>query len=197
MELDQIKSYFTPTNILDIGANVGGWYNHCKSYFPDSYILSIEANEGCESALKACNPNYIIALLAKDEEMYDFFTLRDAPTATGNSIYKELTYVYTDNSTIINKKKGVMLDNLLRSRSFDLIKMDVQGAELDVIKGGITICKQAKGIILEVAFEAYNQNAPLYDEVIEYMSSIGFSKELILTNLPQHHDIFFINKNIL
>jgi FkbM family methyltransferase len=203
MNLDLIKPYFIPQKVLDIGANVGNWYSHCKNVFPESYIFSIEANDGCEELLKSTNPNSIITLLAKNEELYDFYTKKDAPTATGNSIYKELTPYYDDESTnIVTKKKGTMLDKLFPKETFDLIKMDVQGAELDIIKGGKKLCKKAKGILLEVALKEYNLNSPLHDEVVEYMESIGFIKKEILEDLAYngeiyHQDILFINENII
>ena len=80
--------------------------------------------------------------------------------------------------------------------------MDVQGAELDIIRGGIKLCKKAKGILLEVALKEYNQNSPLYDEVVDYMNSIGFTKYEVLSDLPYngeiyHQDILFINENII
>lgn len=203
MNLQVINPYFTPQRVLDIGANIGEWYSLCKSNFPGSYIFSIEANDGCEEALKSVNPNSLIALLAKDEKIYDFYTKIDAPTATGNSIYRELTPYYDNDSTnLIVKKQGVMLDKLFPNETFDLIKMDIQGAELDVISGGINLCKKAKGILLEVALKEYNSNSPLHDEVVKYMESIGFIKKETLTDLPYngeiyHQDILFINENII
>ena len=73
MNLNKITNYFIPYRILDIGANVGGWYRECKSYYPYSEILSIEANDECEEILKTVNPNYKIALLAKDNEIYKYY----------------------------------------------------------------------------------------------------------------------------
>ena len=203
MNLQLITPYFTPQRVLDIGANIGEWYSLCRNNFPESYIFSIEANDGCEGLLKAANPNSIIALLAKDEKMYDFYTKTDASTATGNSIYRELTPYYNDESTnLIIKKQGVILDKLFPDETFDLIKMDIQGAELDVISGGINLCKKAKGILLEVALKEYNLNSPLHDEVVEYMESIGFIKKETLSDLAYngeiyHQDILFINENII
>lgn len=203
MNLHIIKNYFTPQRVLDIGANVGGWYSLCRDTSPESYIFSIEANDGYKIPLKTTNPNSIIALLAKDEEIYDFYTKTDASTATGNSIYRELTPYYDDEATnSIVRKQGVMLDKLFPDKTFDLIKMDIQGAELDVIRGGIKICKKAKKILLEVALKEYNSSSPLHDEVVEYMESIGFIKKETLTDLPYngeiyHQDILFINENTL
>jgi len=203
MNLQIINSYFTPQRVLDIGANVGEWYSLCKNTFPESYIFSIEANDKCEESLKSVNPNSLIALLSKDEKIYDFYTKTDAPTATGNSIYRELTPYYDNEATnLIVKKQGNMLDKLFPNETFDFIKMDIQGAELDVISGGINLCKKAKGILLEVALKEYNLNSPLHDEVVEYMKSIGFIKKETLTDLGYngeiyHQDILFINENII
>jgi ribosomal protein RSM22 (predicted rRNA methylase) len=38
MGLEKIKNYFEPKSILDIGANVGQFYNEIKGIFPDSKI---------------------------------------------------------------------------------------------------------------------------------------------------------------
>lgn len=203
MNLNKITNYFIPYRILDIGANVGGWYRECKSYYPYSEILSIEANDECEEILKTVNPNYKIALLAKDNEIYKYYKNKDVYSSTGNSIYKELTPHYTDDNTYFVEIQGVLLDDLLlKQNPFDLIKMDVQGAELDIIKGGYFTCINAKGILLEVALKEYNQGAPLYDEVIDYMKSIGFKQVEVLENLPYngeiyHQDLLFINENII
>lgn len=203
MNLNKITDYFIPNNILDIGANTGGWYNECKLHFPHSNILSIEANDECEEILKTVNPNYKIALLAKDNEIYKYYKNKEVYSSTGNSIYKELTPHYTDNNTYFVEIPGTKLDDLLQGQNpFDLIKMDVQGAELDIIKGGYFICINAKGILLEVALKEYNQGAPLYDEVINYMKSIGFKQVEVLENLPYngeiyHQDLLFINENII
>ena len=203
MNLEVVKQYFYPITILDIGANTGGWYTEAARCFPGSNIFSIEANPECEEKLKGTNPEYLICLLAKDNEMYDFYTTKNAKGATGDSMYKELTYNYADENLVVIKRQGHKLDGLFEKGSaFDLIKMDVQGAELDIIKGGLNIFRASKGAILEVALKEFNQNAPLYDEVVEYMNSINFRLAETLEDLYHlgeiyHKDLFFVNENII
>ena len=62
------------------------------------------------------------------------------------------------------------------NKVFDIIKIDTQGSELDIIKGGLETVKKASYVILEVPTLQYNEGSPLFDEVIDYMKQIGFSK---------------------
>jgi FkbM family methyltransferase len=199
MKLQIITDYFYPYRILDIGANIGQFHTLAKQNFPSSFIFSIEANKECEAFLKVLTDNYYIGMLAKDNSEYEFFKNKTNPISTGNSLYKELTPFYSQDKLDIIKEKGIMLDHLFESNSeFDLIKIDTQGSELDIITGGQNLCKKAKGILLEVSLTPYNENAPLYDEVIQYMGNFGFEKTQILDEVYNHgshqQDILFINK---
>lgn len=200
MNLHVISKYFYPYRILDIGANIGQFHTQCKSNFPDSYVFSIEASGECEPYLKQITKNYYIGLLAKNNNEYNFYSRKDTGIGTGNSIYRELTHFYSDEQLNVIKQRGIRLDDLFEDDSeFDLIKIDTQGSELDIIEGGINLCKRAKGILLEVSITQYNDGAPLYDEVIEYMNQFGFRSTEVLDESRNHgsyqQDILFINEN--
>jgi FkbM family methyltransferase len=200
MKLYKIQEYFSPYTILDIGANIGQFHKLAQETYPEAFIFSIEASPECEQALKEITPNYYIGLLAKDNSEYDFYSRKDAPTGTGNSIYKELTSFYSDDKLEIIKQKGIKLDDLFEETSeFELIKIDTQGSELDIISGGLNLCKKAKGILLEVSLNQYNEGAPIYDEVVQFMENIGFKIVAILDESRNHgshqQDILFINEN--
>lgn len=200
MNLYKIQEYFLPYRILDIGANIGQFHKLAQSTYPEAFIFSIEASPECEQSLKEITSNYYIGLLAKDNSEYNFFSRKDAPTGTGNSIYRELTHFYSDDKLEILKQTGIKLDDLFEEDSeFDLIKIDTQGSELDIISGGLNLCKKAKGILLEVSLTQYNEGAPLYDEVISFMQNLGFKAVAILDEARNHgahqQDILFINEN--
>lgn len=199
MNLSKIQNYFYPHRILDIGANIGQFHSLCKQHFSDSYVFSIEASNDCEPYLKNITDQYYIGLLAKDNSNYKFYSLKSNSINTGNSIYKELTEHYSNSDLDIIDKKGIPLDNLFEPESeFDLIKIDTQGSELDILSGGSQLCSKAKGILLEVSLTQYNENSPLYNEVIEFMDNFGFKKAEILDEtihpLVHQQDILFIKK---
>lgn len=196
LNLSLVTKYFTPNRILDIGANTGQFHMFARQNFPNSYIYSIEAESTCEPELKQVTDQYYIGLLAKDNLEYDFYKLKSNEKCTGNSIYRELTEHYENASQyIIEKKKGVMLDDLLADKlPFDLIKIDTQGSELDIMAGGKIVCSKAKGILLEVSMTPCNENAPLFDTVSTYMHNIGFSfSETLATSIYKN----FVQKDIL
>jgi FkbM family methyltransferase len=204
MKLELIQKYFTPTSVLDIGANIGQFHRLIKSAYPDANVYSVEANPNCEDALKFVTNHYgtqyKIALLSKDNAAYDFYTRKDDPVGTGNSIYKELTDFYSDNNTVVETKQGITLSELFDNVDlplFDLIKIDTQGSELDIISGGIHLCKYATGILLEVSVTPYNIGAPLKDEVINFMTNLGFTEVEILDEIypfgSHQQDVLFIN----
>lgn len=54
------------------------------------------------------------------------------------------------------------------------LKIDVQGAELQVLRGGAATLARSELVQLEVALLHYNEGAPLMPEVIAFMAERGF-----------------------
>jgi len=202
MNLNLVTKYFHPYTILDIGANIGQFHTLAKSCFPNSYVFSIEASEECELELQKITDQYYIGLLTKDDSVYNFYSRKDTGTGTGNSIYRELTRWYDDENIKVVEKQGIRLDELFTDDStFDLIKIDTQGSELDIISGGKELCSRAKGILLEVSLKPYNENSPLIDEVNSFMTQFGYdAKEVLdvgrhpLTGEIIQNDILYIKQ---
>jgi len=94
----------------------------------------------------------------------------------GNSVFKEKNdKVFPKENYII--KKTITLDTLVESKNIpypDLIKMDIQGGELNALKGATNVLKSCSLLILELPDVEYNEGAPQKDAVIEYLKSIGY-----------------------
>jgi FkbM family methyltransferase len=187
---------------------MGEFYTLAKQTFPESYIFVIEGNKECEPFLKNLGTQYLIRLLGKERKKTIFYKTAMDPLCTGNSIYKEITPHYNDGRLIEEEAELRTIDDTFQEETqFDLIKIDTQGSELDILEGGKKIASKAKGILLEVSYNKYNEGAPLYDEVVEYMDRYGFTEkeklnEFIWTKEQQgvelmQRDLLFINKNIL
>jgi len=69
------------------------------------------------------------------------------------------------------------IDSVVKEKGFplpDLVKLDVQGCEIDILKGMSDTIKSCKHIIVELQYVQYNEGAILADEGIQYIESLGF-----------------------
>ena len=66
------------------------------------------------------------------------------------------------------------LDDIKDLPEIDFIKMDIQGAELTVLKNGLTKIRNAVAIQLEVSFICLYENQPTFGDVDVWMRQNGF-----------------------
>lgn len=165
---------FSPTTIVDVGAYEGDWARMAARVFPRTPIYMFEANPEKEPFLASTareipEAEYQLALLGSAA----------APTVTfhvggmGSSVLKEDTSIPQESRTLPMNT----LDELLRQRPVRkpcLLKMDVQGYELEILRGAPETLEKSELVLLEVALLPYNQGAPLFADVVQYMSAQGF-----------------------
>ncbi len=162
------------TTVLDIGANTGEWAEFIINNVPSIQVLSIEANPHCESALKNKNLNYKICCLSDSVKNVNFYVNPKFLQSTGSSYYKENTVHFTENDFL--QIQTNTLDNLLQNYpvTYQYLKMDTQGSELDILNGGKEIIKMCKYIQIETANINYNNNSPLKQKVHKFLTENGF-----------------------
>ncbi len=165
---------FQPGLVVDVGAYRGEWTEMFRVCFPKSTILMVEAQEQKRPALEAIRErlgsgiDFRIALLGPETGREVSF----AEMETGSSVYQEQSR-YDRNVT---KRQTVRLDDLVadQSQSVDFLKLDVQGYELEVLRGASKVLEQAQAVLMEASFVPVNQGAPLVAEVIRFMDDHGF-----------------------
>tara|TARA_B100000676_G_scaffold149888_1_gene148101 strand:- start:492 stop:1154 length:663 start_codon:yes stop_codon:yes gene_type:complete len=198
--LQKLKSFgFEPKNILDIGANKGKWTLEIKkkvfSKAEFTLIEAIDYEELEKLSLKHDNINYKNILLDEIEHLVTWYEKRN----TGDSLFRENTGYFDDCKEI--KRTTTTLDKVFQKNEvFELIKIDCQGAEIPILKGGNILVQKSSVIILEVPFMGeYNIGAPNFYEHINYMENIGYRVFDIVElhrvdNILIQIDIIFIKK---
>lgn len=158
-------------SVLDVGAYRGEFARLIKELFPGSRIKCIEGDERQAPFLLDFDVEFY--LLSKKTKQIDFYTLPEDACTTGSSIYRENTVHYQD--PLVLKKWAYALDDL-NFPAFDFIKLDVQGSELDVLKGGKKYLAKTQPtyLLIETSIQQYNQGAPLAGEVISYLNKTGY-----------------------
>lgn len=159
---------------VDGGAAEGSWTQRFNTVFPESAVLCVEPRDDCQSRLRvavANLPNVTIekTLLGAHEGFADFHEHADQSSVLSNSsghgFGSVVRHPMTTLDAIIERKR----------LSFpDLIKLDLQGAELLCLKGAPKSVEKAEIVILEVSFIPIYSKNPLVGEVIPFMSQRGF-----------------------
>ena len=179
-------SSFVPVTCLDIGANTGQFVTEWRKIFPDCEVTSIEPNPHCEKGLKKLGVKYLQCAVSDKIGKLELIVPKAKPNSKGASFYKEIKFNSIPDDQILKITVPVTtLDTLFPTKKFDVIKIDVQGAELDVINGGVATLTNSPYIIIEVSLTPYNQGAPLADIIVARMKQLNFFVQDI-TN--QHND---------
>ena len=173
--LRELSKKYKPNSILDIGAHHGEFSKFCKSLWKDVDLLMIEGNDECDSILDNVPFDHCIVLLSDTNKEVTLYLNPNYLDCTGTSYYKERTRHYKNSIEV--KKNTYTLDEVVEDidKKYDIIKIDTQGSELDIIKGGLKTVQNCSYLIMEVPTLQYNEGSPLFDEIIEYMNNIGFS----------------------
>jgi FkbM family methyltransferase len=184
------ESGFAPTGVLDIGAYEGLFAREVRGVFPDAHILMIDALAENEEALKQVSAEigaaYAIAMLGDaDCEAIPFFVVdterRPDLVKTGASKFRERTDFPMRERSVAQRR----LDSLIAPYDppYGLIKLDVQGAELDVLRGLGARLADAEIILMEMSLVEYNEGAPLIAEALFVLENMGF----VLCEIVEEH----------
>jgi FkbM family methyltransferase len=163
---------FSKTVALDVGANIG---NH--SLFFSNYFEKIVAFEPHPLNYKLIELNSSLSSKKNIEiynsgisDQYGEMTISCVDVANSGSFSLNNTpSISSDTLVIVNT-----LDNLCNGRHISLIKIDVEGMELNVIKGASNIILQYQPVIL---FEQKHSNfSEGNSDVILQLAKLGYTK---------------------
>jgi FkbM family methyltransferase len=143
--------------IVDVGANIGQFMFACKNVFPDAKVYSIEPDPNIFKILKKNTKNYknvTVYNLALNniKRKIKFYVSSEFSEWSSLKIINDKKYTVS----VVNAEKG---DVLLRSiKQIDLLKIDVEGAEYDVVLGLLDTLKRTKYLLIEVSLERNDED---------------------------------------
>lgn len=171
---------FNPKLILDVGANRGDWTRMAKAVFPKASFLLIEPQVEMRQSLNAlCSKFENISWIeagAGSKEGKLVQTIWD--DLAGSSFLP-----HVDENLLRSGKQReveiVTIDSLLSSRNLtipDLVKLDIQGFEIEALRGANSLFGKTELFIMEVSLFAFADvpGVPIFREVVEFMSERGY-----------------------
>ncbi len=196
--------------VLEIGAAPGDDhvepFYHLLDAFPGSRIIGFEVDaEQCAEMNRtaAKGVSYLPVALGRTEEVRPFHVTKSPLCCSLYRPNEELLRLYNrmDMADLVSvtEIETQSLDHVTATHGIadvDFIKIDVQGASLDVFQGGETVLKDVAALVSEVEFLPHYVDQPLFGEVCSHLAARGLMfhrflglqgralKPMILNNNP-------------
>jgi FkbM family methyltransferase len=186
----------TPGQIVDAGAARGEWTRECMRVFPDSrYLLvdPLDENRPALAELAAGRPLIKVwhGALGPEEGRVDMHVHGDQSSVLSSEF-----------SAVVGRRTVPVrtLDSFLGAELGEppaLIKADVQGYELEVLRGATRCLELAELLLLEVSFRRTYADCPLAHDVIAFCGSRGFRVYDVCSYLQRPRDGELVQADIL
>jgi len=183
--------------LLEVGARpVNGYkepFYKLLEFFPGSRIVGFEVDKVlCDqmNAQASEGVHYYPVALGELNERRPFYVTQDPVCSSLYEPNEELIQLYHRFEVARLKHKTqidtVSLDHFSKEHKLgpiDFIKIDVQGAELDIFKGASSVLHDALMIVSEVEFIPHYINQPLFGDICAHLANNGlmFHKFIGLT----------------
>lgn len=176
---------FDIKTILDVGANEGQFILDIKKTLPEAQTFSFEplketfdilqTNIADNSTMKAFN----VALGDFNGES-KIFKNNYSPSSSLLELGEKHLQVYPDSDKVsveliqVRRMDDFVKESGLQLRDNVLVKLDVQGFEDKVIKGGSKTLNAAKMVFVELSFWELYKEQPLFEDIFKLLTNVGF-----------------------
>ena len=198
--------------IIDIGANEGQFVNNISRILPGRKIYSFEPIKHCyNQLLKKTSQHNVTAYNYAVGDVNTDAEINISGNYVSSSLLKmeDLHIAMYPKSEYVKKEqiRVVRLDDILKDEGLKdniLIKIDVQGFEEQVLKGGRNTIDKAHAVIIEIALKPLYENQWRFDDVYQYFIGkgfifLGFTDQVCMkvTGIPLYADGIFLKKEIV
>jgi FkbM family methyltransferase len=176
-----LLKHHQPVHVCDVGSNTGLWFEVLKKYRKEiSSVTFFEPQQKYQDGLKRFSPEvdtHLFKMGISDHK--DTLTIKG-----GNACASFLDFDKNMKDTFtgeLNDESETVpvdtLDNVYQENKLpqpDLLKIDVQGLELHVLRGAKKLLDQTKMVVIELStLEFYTGQNPMW-EILKYMEEAGF-----------------------
>jgi FkbM family methyltransferase len=166
-----------PQVIYDVGANVGTWTLLAKALYPDALVHAFEPLPMHIEKFQQMTKS--LAGVRLHEIGLGSCPARTTMKVTGFSDASSLLPLTESGKKQwhLQQVAEIPVDDWVSVNhlpSPDLIKMDVQGFELEVLRGAERCLTQAKWVLLEASFKSFYEGQCRFDQLVAFLAYAGF-----------------------
>ncbi|WP_051321274.1 FkbM family methyltransferase [Chrysiogenes arsenatis] len=164
-----------PQTVIDVGVAYGT--NGLYGAFDSVRYLMVEPLEEYKGVLDKIASEYpAVYTLAAAGSREGSIIMNVHPDMSGSSVLKESEGAHVDG--VERTVPVVTLDGETKKYGLKgpfIIKVDVQGFELEVLKGAEETLKETEVVIMEVSLFQFYKESPTFLDAVAFMSQKGFS----------------------
>jgi FkbM family methyltransferase len=185
--------------LLDCGANRGVFLTRILAALPEpSHVICVEANPVLAEQLSVSADSLVTVLnravsAEVDGTEIEFFL---SENCEASSIYASVSSVYRQKAGIRVAVVGLgsLLDRFSSTDSI-VVKMDIEGAELDVLEAAdASILSRISQLTVEFHDNLDRSMLPRVQRLIRKLESLGFTA--VKGNAPGHEDMLFLSPQL-
>lgn len=178
-----------PNVVVDVGCAGGKWASDCKQLFPEAKLFLVEG----DSRFKGELDNVVSTSSPPGDIKYAFAVVHSSDGAevtwhqtktegfVGGHLLPEIT-PFGQNKDNFDEIKvstrtltSLLAENGFSEESVSIINLDVQGSELDVLRGCSEMLEKYKPIIVtSVNIVEYNLGCAKFTDVIKFFDGLGY-----------------------
>ncbi len=174
---DLVARGFQSATILDVGANRADWSRIAKVVFKDSIFYLIEPQIEMEADLKnfcKANPGskyFLCGAGSVDQSLT--LTIWDDKAGSSFVPKEQDFFSYANEKRVVPIRtiNSIISENTIEVPN--LVKLDIQGFEIEALKGASDLFGKTEVFILEVALFKF-EGMPVFSEVVAFMESKGY-----------------------
>lgn len=158
--------------VVDGGANVGQFARAAAETWPAAYIVSFEPLPDVATRFREAlgdRARLVEAALGPEAGTTSFHR---TPYSLSSSILKPATGASSDVEVHVVRLDDALADTPLGRPM--LLKLDLQGYELEALRGGRATLARADAVLLETAFVQGYEGEPIFRDVLSFMEEAGF-----------------------
>ena len=188
---DDIIEKFQPKSggiVVDVGAHYGRYtLIAAKRIGPKGKVISIEADPNNfdmlnnNIKLNELSKENVIALNYAVSSIKSIVKLSIPDKKPGQTIYSSIISNRAPTEKFIannaNTLDNILQENKISAEQVNWIKIDVEGAELEVLKGATNVLSKSKDIALLIEIHNIDDGKTLYEPIIDLLNNYNFKKE--------------------
>jgi FkbM family methyltransferase len=164
---------YAPRVVVDVGANVGAWTDMASLVFSDARFHLIEPQPSCAGMLRRfAPPRFVVHQVVATAPGADMVRMVGHGTGAGVAGADD-----QDSATIT--ARAVTLDALLSNEIAPsdraLLKLDIEGHEIEALRGASELLARVEVVVCEVQFfDIGRHGRPVFADVVRFMRQQSF-----------------------